>query len=77
MSLDRTITTLDGRRINLHAGDGEAVLYPGQEIRIGGEGMPSSKSGVKGDLICELKIRMPTRVSREKKAELKEVLRSL
>jgi DnaJ family protein B protein 4 len=75
--IDRTITTLDGRKINMHVGDGVSVLYPGQEIRIAKEGMPSSKTGEKGYMICEIKIIMPSCISMQKKKEIRKVFINL
>lgn len=75
--VEKSVVTLDGRRLVVKAGDGDSVLSPGQEIRVSGEGMPNSKTGRKGDLVCKAKIVMPSRIPQSKKQQIRSVLSSL
>ncbi|MBQ6395841.1 MAG: DnaJ domain-containing protein [Atopobiaceae bacterium] len=46
----------------------------GQRVRVPGRGMPRMSSGVRGDLICVLDVRIPTDLSPEHKALLADIL---
>ncbi|KAJ3216494.1 hypothetical protein HK099_005844 [Clydaea vesicula] len=70
----RNIETLDGRNLLVKGGEGTSVVRPGQEIVVKNEGMPNSKSGTKGDLIIECKVKFPYSLPVEDKNEIKRVL---
>jgi DnaJ family protein B protein 4 len=52
----KVVSTLDGR--NLKIGN-QSVVEPGQQMRFPIEGMPNSKTGIKGDLIVEVRVKFP------------------
>lgn len=68
----RTIKTLDGR--TLRVSNNNSVIQPGQVSRIPNEGMPNSKTGKKGDLLIEYKVKFP---SKTLTAEQKDILRRI
>lgn len=73
----RSITTLDGRRIEVKGAEGHSTAAPGRELRVTGEGMPNSKTGRKGDLLVEVRVKFPERINPDKKNELRQMLSAL
>ncbi|KAI8799866.1 hypothetical protein BJ742DRAFT_109121 [Cladochytrium replicatum] len=71
----KRVEHLDGRAVDIRGGQGTAVVRPGEEIVLKGEGMPISKMpGKNGDLVAAIKIRFPTSLTEDKKAALKRLL---
>ncbi|OMH84946.1 DnaJ-like protein [Zancudomyces culisetae] len=69
----RTITTLDGRSLNIE--NRSTVVNPGQQNRVIGEGMPISKQpGKKGDLLVTYSVKFPYSLSAEQKEQIKNIL---
>ena len=62
---------LDGRPLSIPLHD---VAGPNSQKTVRGEGMPSSKSGVKGDLRIQFSIVFPKRLTEEQKAGLRQCL---
>ena len=65
------IPTLDSRVISIACPE---VVSPYYEKRIVGEGMPSSKTGKKGDLIIRFHILFPKYLNLNKKEKIREIL---
>jgi DnaJ homolog subfamily B member 4 len=69
---DLAVTTLDGRAVRLpHRG---AILTPGTEISLPGEGMPNSKTGQKGALKVKFDIEFPKSLTDQQKEGIKAIL---
>ncbi|ORX77531.1 DnaJ-domain-containing protein [Anaeromyces robustus] len=69
------ITHMDGHQVIITGGQGSDVVVPGQVLRIKGEGMPISKSpGQKGDLLVDVHVNFPRRISPDNK---KTIVRAL
>jgi DnaJ family protein B protein 4 len=67
-----SLTTLDGRTLNLNLPD---VITPGYEKVLPREGMPIAKEpGKKGNLRLKFDISFPTRLTAEQKAGIKRLL---
>lgn len=62
---------LDGRPLSIPLHD---VAGPNSQKTVRGEGMPSSKSGAKGDLRIQFSIVFPKRLTEEQKAGLRQYL---
>ncbi|KAF4582169.1 DnaJ like subfamily B member 4 [Ophiocordyceps camponoti-floridani] len=68
----RTVTTIEGRQINLDKG---GPTQPGSEDRYPGLGMPlSKKPGQRGDLIIKYKVNFPSTLTATQKQKLREIL---
>lgn len=68
----RTVTTIDGRQLNLDKG---GPTQPGSEERYPGLGMPiSKKPGQRGDFVVRYKINFPSSLTATQKQKLKEIL---
>ena len=68
----RTVTTIDGRQLNLDKG---GPTQPGSEERYPGLGMPiSKKPGQRGDFVVRYKINFPSSLTAAQKQKLKEIL---
>ena len=73
----RVIKTLDGRSLKI---SNQSVVAPGKCLRFAGEGMPNSKTNVKGNLSVEINVIFPmidSKLSDEQKEAVKSVLDSL
>jgi DnaJ-class molecular chaperone len=71
------VTTLDGR--NLKIGN-QSVVEPGQQMRFPNEGMLNSKTGIKGDLIVEVRVKFPGvghKLSDSQKSNIRAALQGL
>ena len=67
----RTITTIDGKQIQVSAG---GPTQPSHEIRYPELGMPKSKKpGERGDMIVEVKVKFPATLTSAQKSQLKEI----
>ena len=72
----RVIQALDGRRIPIPI-PVDAVIKPGQEVRIPGEGMPIRKDGIvrrKGDLAVQFDVVFPDRLTPAQREGVRKVL---
>lgn len=68
----RTVTTIDGKQINL---DKSGPTQPGSEERFPGLGMPiSKKPGQRGDFVIRYKVNFPSSLTAAQKQQLKEIL---
>ncbi|KAK2595164.1 Molecular chaperone (DnaJ super) [Conoideocrella luteorostrata] len=68
----RTVTTIEGKQINLDKG---GPTQPGSEDRYPGLGMPiSKKPGQRGDFVIKYKVNFPSTLTAEQKQKLREVL---
>lgn len=67
-----TIETLDQRKLTVAA---PAIITPKTRRVIAGEGMPSQKTGEKGDLIVEFSIEFPTDLTAAQKSSIVAALR--
>lgn len=68
----RTITTIDGRQISVSAG---TPTQPGHEIRYPELGMPKAKkANERGDMIVQVKVKLPSSLTAAQKEKLKELL---
>ncbi|XWX00060.1 hypothetical protein V2A60_008076 [Cordyceps javanica] len=68
----RTVSTIDGKQINLDKG---GPTQPGSEERYPGLGMPLSKRpGERGDFVIKYKVNFPSSLSAAQKNKLKEIL---
>jgi len=73
---NKYITHMDGHQVIINGGQGSDVVVPGQVIRIKGEGMPISKSpGQKGDLLVDVHVNFPRRISPENKKIIARALK--
>ncbi|KAF3931428.1 hypothetical protein ABW19_dt0202471 [Dactylella cylindrospora] len=54
--INKTIEHLDGRKITVKT---SKAIQPGQIVVKANEGMPNSKTGVRGDMFVNLKVRIP------------------
>jgi DnaJ family protein B protein 4 len=73
----RTVQMLDGRNLRVSTA---AISPPNHEMRFGGEGMPNSKTGIKGDLLVRCNVRYPPssyRLTDAQKEQLKQALDKL
>jgi DnaJ-class molecular chaperone len=67
-----------GARLSIPGPDGEVRLrvppgtQSGQRLRVSGRGMPSPRSGTRGDLIVEVRLRLPTVLDERSKELLRE-----
>lgn len=68
----RQIKTLDGRTLSVS--NANSVIQPGQVSRVPREGMPNSKTGQKGDLLVEYKVKFPTSLTPAQKEAIKNAL---
>ncbi|CCG84560.1 protein of unknown function [Taphrina deformans PYCC 5710] len=68
---EKTVQTIDGRTLRI---SGSQPAQNGQVQRFPGQGMPNSKSGVRGEFIVEINVKMPTSLSTQQKTDLKRVL---
>jgi len=72
----RVVQALDGRRIPLPVPI-DAVIKPGQEVRVAGEGMPIRKDGMvqrRGDLIAKVDVVFPDRLTPSQREGIRKVL---
>ncbi|CAG8741809.1 17350_t:CDS:2 [Racocetra persica] len=67
----KQIQTLDGRPLNISS---SSVIRPGQEQRVPNEGMPTKDPNKKGDLIVKYEVMFPSRLTEDKKKELRKIL---
>ena len=67
---ERIVNGIDSKRIVIK---GTGVVQPGQEIRVQGEGMPNSKTGKRGDLVCKVNVSLPA-LNQEQLRQLSGVL---
>ncbi|EWZ48161.1 DnaJ like subfamily B member 4 [Fusarium oxysporum f. sp. radicis-lycopersici 26381] len=68
----RTVTTIDGRQLNLEKG---GPTQPNSEERYPGLGMPiSKKPGQRGDFVIKYKINFPASLTADQKQKLREIL---
>lgn len=72
-SLDRTIKTLDGRDLKVSS---SKVIQPDHTLAYRNEGMPCQKSGQRGTLYVKLRVQLPTNLSADKLAQLRNLLQS-
>ena len=63
LGFDRTITSLDNRKIRVQKA---GTSQPGDTVRISGEGFPVRNYGNKGDLLVTLEVNLPSHVSQGK-----------
>lgn len=70
----KPIVHLDGRQVLVRGGEGDAVTAEGAKLFVRGEGMPSSKTGRKGDLVVTVKVVWPDRLDRDKKEAIRRLL---
>ncbi|EPS40844.1 hypothetical protein H072_5291 [Dactylellina haptotyla CBS 200.50] len=70
--LNRTLDHLDGRKVPIKLNKG---IQPGQVVIKKGEGMPNSKTGLKGDLFVTLKVKIPPLTDAQVK-KIQDILRS-
>lgn len=67
------IPTIDGNRVQLRMED--EVISPSTTRRIGGQGMPISKTpNVRGDLVVKFDIAFPARLSPEAKRQIQTII---
>ncbi|CEI69083.1 hypothetical protein FVEN_g4150 [Fusarium venenatum] len=68
----RTVTTIDGRQLNLEKG---GPTQPNGEERYPGLGMPiSKKPGQRGDFVVKYNINFPSSLTADQKQKLREIL---
>jgi len=68
----RTVTTIDGKQINV---SGAGPTQPGYEERYPGLGMPiSKKPGERGEFIVQVKVNFPRSLTAAQKSKIKEAL---
>lgn len=68
----RTVTTIEGRQINLDKG---GPTQPGSEDRYPGLGMPlTKKPGQRGDFVIKYKVNFPSSLTAAQKQQLREIL---
>ncbi|BFZ61507.1 Molecular chaperone (DnaJ super) [Saitoella coloradoensis] len=68
----RDVETIEGKKLRVQ---GTQPVQPGQEVRFPGHGMPiSKKPGERGDLVVVFKVKMPSTLTPDKRAALKELL---
>lgn len=71
-----------GAKLEIDAIDGPAVLdvspgtQPGATIRISGRGLPKQRSGARGDLLVDVGLRVPGKLTRKQKELLQEFARA-
>jgi len=70
--IEKSLESLDGRKITIKT---SKAVQPGQVIWKGGEGMPNSKTGKKGDLFVTLKVRIPPLLENQV-ASIRNILRT-
>lgn len=75
----RTITTLDGRTIEVplpSLSPGKTTISPGRTTRLAGEGMPISKvnGARKGDLVVEWNVVFPDRLNEAQRSAVRSAL---
>lgn len=66
---EQTITTIDGKKINIKIPEG---TDSGKILRLRGLGMTTAK-GNRGDLLVKLLVKVPKRLSKKEKEKLKEL----
>ncbi|MEX2671209.1 MAG: molecular chaperone DnaJ [Phycisphaeraceae bacterium] len=64
-----SVPTLGDGQAELHIGSG---TQHGQTLRVRGEGLPGLRSGRRGDLIVQVRVEIPTRLSGRQKELLRE-----
>ncbi|GAO52759.1 DnaJ-domain-containing protein [Saitoella complicata NRRL Y-17804] len=70
----RDVETIEGKKLRVQ---GTQPVQPGQEVRFPGHGMPiSKKPGERGDLVVVFKVKMPSTLTPEKRAALKDLLKN-
>jgi DnaJ homolog subfamily B member 4 len=67
----KTVSTIEGRQLPISGG---GPTQPGHEERYPNLGMPTKKSGERGDFIIEIKVRFPSSLTQAQKTKLKEIL---
>lgn len=68
----RTVTTIDGRQINIEKG---GPTQPGSSDTYPNLGMPlSKKPDTRGNFVVTYNVKFPTFLSQEQKRKLKEIL---
>ncbi|GAB0133802.1 hypothetical protein EsDP_00002198 [Epichloe bromicola] len=68
----RTVTTIEGKQINLDKG---GPTQPGSEDRYPGLGMPMSKKpGQRGDFVIKYKVNFPSSLTAAQKQQLRQIL---
>jgi len=67
----RTVTTIDGRQLPVSGG---GPTQPGHQERFPHLGMPTKKSGERGDFVVEVKVKFPSSLTPAQKTKLKEIL---
>ena len=68
----RTVTTIDGKNLNLDKG---GPTQPGSEDRYPGLGMPNTKkAGQRGDFIIKYKVNFPSSLTPAQKQTLRDTL---
>lgn len=68
----RTVTTIEGKQINLDKG---GPTQPGSEDRYPGLGMPiSKKPGQRGDFVVKYRVNFPTTLTAAQKQQLRQIL---
>lgn len=68
----RTIKTIDGKQVAL---SGAGPTAPGYKEVFPNLGMPKSKKPTeRGDMVVEVKVKFPTSLTPQQKAELKKIL---
>lgn len=75
----KSVTSLDGRVITYtvpypSSSNGGAPLHPGQEIRIPNEGMPKKGGPAKGDLVVQIQVDFPQKLSAQQCQSLRQTL---
>lgn len=68
---DTTVKTIEGKTLRI---SGSQPAQNGQIQRFPGQGMPNSKTRVRGDFIVEINIKMPASLSVQQKTDLKKIL---
>lgn len=70
LGADIEIPTLDGfETVRIEAG-----TQPGATLRLPGKGVPSLRTGVRGDLVVEIDVKIPRRINEHQKRLLEEFL---
>merc|ERR1719198_307503 len=72
LGFERTITHLDQHEVKISRQD---VTKIGEQMRVSGEGMPKHNvPSDKGDLIVEIKIEMPKKLTNDQKEAIGQIL---
>jgi curved DNA-binding protein len=70
MGSEQTITTLDGKHLNVKVPKG---AQSGQKLRLKGHGLPRLDGGGRGDLYARIKVAVPKHLSRRQKELIEQL----